>query len=77
MMLALAVFVALLAVPHAAIAQAGGNRNAGQGQGHGQPGSSGQSRHGVPEFDPAAAGAFAALIASGGVLLARRRSRRP
>lgn len=33
-------------------------------------------RHGwVPEFDPAAAGTVAAILAGGGVLLARRRGR--
>jgi hypothetical protein len=32
-------------------------------------------RHGVPELDSAAAGSVAALVAAGGVLLARRRSR--
>jgi len=30
-------------------------------------------RRSIPEFDPAAAGAIAALIAGGGVLLARRK----
>lgn len=33
-------------------------------------------RHSVPEFDPAAAGAVVALIAAGGVLVARRKGRK-
>jgi len=32
-----------------------------------------ERRRSIPEFDPAAAGAIAALVAGGGVLLARRR----
>ncbi len=32
-------------------------------------------RRSIPEFDPAAAGAIAALVAGGGVLLARRKRR--
>jgi hypothetical protein len=38
-----------------------------------QGGDRGGSRRSVPEFDPATAGAVAALIAGGGILLARRR----
>lgn len=33
------------------------------------------TKHSVPEFAPAAAGALAVLVAGGGVLLARRRKR--
>lgn len=32
-----------------------------------------QRRRSIPEFDPASAGAIAALVAGGGVYLARRR----
>ena len=39
---------------------AGSNRGSGKG-------------HGVPEFDPTAVGAIAAVIAGGGIVLARRR----
>ena len=35
----------------------------------------GPGKHHAPEFDIAAAGAVAALVAGGGVLLARRRNR--
>jgi hypothetical protein len=37
----------------------------------------GRERRGVPEFDASAVGAIAALVAGGGVLLARRRSKKP
>lgn len=33
-------------------------------------------RRGIPEFDPATAGAIAAVIAGGGVMLARRRAKK-
>jgi hypothetical protein len=33
----------------------------------------GHSRRSIPEFDPSTVGAIAALIAGGGILLARRR----
>lgn len=36
-------------------------------------GRGGRGRHGVPEFDPAVAGAIAALMAGGSVLVARKR----
>ncbi len=36
-------------------------------------GSGGTTRHGIPEFDPAAIGTVAAILAAGGILLARRR----
>jgi len=35
-----------------------------------------RTRFGVPEFDPAAAGLIGVLVASGGLLLARRRSQK-
>jgi LPXTG-motif cell wall-anchored protein len=60
-LLAVAVVVALAAAPGAAGAQ---TNQRGMG-----------GRHRIPEFDPAAAGAIAALVAGGGVLLARRRKR--
>lgn len=50
-------------------AYAHGHEKAGAGAG---PSSSARS---VPEFDPAAAGVIGALVAGGGVLLARRRRR--
>jgi hypothetical protein len=58
---------------------AAGNQN-GQGQnGQGQNGQQGGNTQGgqrsVPEFDPAVAGAIAAIVAGGGVVLARRRRR--
>jgi hypothetical protein len=34
-----------------------------------------KKRFSIPEFDPAAAGVIAALIAGGGIVLARRRTR--
>lgn len=52
-------------------AYAYGHEKAGAGAGAG-PSSSARS---VPEFDPAAAGVIGALVAGGGVLLARRRRR--
>ena len=73
---------ATLASPVEAFAQnRPGQGQTGSGPGASGPGSSGSRSHGrrrtgVPEFDPAAVGAIAALVASGGVLLARRRSRR-
>ncbi|HET6436999.1 MAG TPA: hypothetical protein VFG59_02975 [Anaeromyxobacter sp.] len=36
---------------------------------------SGQRSHSVPEFDPAAGGALAALLAGGALVAARRRSK--
>ena len=83
---AVALAVALLALPGEGFAQnrpGGGQPGNGPGpspesSGRGSSGSpsGGHRRTGVPEFDPAAAGAIAALVASGGVLLARRRVRR-
>lgn len=68
---------ATLALPVEAFAQnRPGRGQPGGGQGSSGSPSRGQRRTGVPEFDPAAVGAIAALVASGGVLLARRRSRR-
>lgn len=45
----------------------------GGGKGGGRAGGGG--RHSVPEFDPAAAGAIAALLASGALTIAHRRKR--
>jgi hypothetical protein len=41
----------------------------------GRGGEPGNGRHSVPEFDPAAAGAIAALLAGGALTIASRRSR--
>ena len=60
--------VLALALPGVAMAQ--------RHPGHHPPGHGGNprhGRHGIPEFDPAAAGAIAALLTGGGLLLARRR----
>ena len=81
-MAAAVLVVATMAMPVEAFAQnRRGQGQTGSGPGASGPGSSrppsnGHRRTGVPEFDPAAVGAIAALVASGGVLLARRRSRR-
>jgi LPXTG-motif cell wall-anchored protein len=63
-----ALLVLAVALPAAALADkdkhggSGGSNNRGGGKGHG-----------VPEFDVTAVGAIAALIAGGGIVLARRR----
>jgi LPXTG-motif cell wall-anchored protein len=63
-----ALLVLAVAVPAAALAGddnhgvSGGSHNRGGGKGHS-----------VPEFDITAVGAIAALIAGGGIVLARRR----
>ena len=49
----------------------GGDKDRG-GRGGGRGGG---GRHSVPEFDPAAAGAIAALLASGALTIAHRRKR--
>ncbi len=46
----------------------GNNGNNGNHSGHTRP-------HSIPEFDPTTAGAIAAVLAGGGVLIARRRRR--
>jgi hypothetical protein len=40
-----------------------------------EPGDHHRVRHSIPEFDPASIGAIAAIVAGGGILIARRRSR--
>jgi hypothetical protein len=59
---ALLLGIALLAAPLSASADSRDGRRA---------------RRGVPEFDASAVGAIAALVAGGGVLLARRRTKKP
>jgi hypothetical protein len=61
-----ALLVLAVALPAAALA--GEHRNSGKFNNRG-----GGKGHGVPEFDIAAAGAIAAVIAGGGIVLARRR----
>ena len=66
-----ALLVAAIALPAAALADKndssrGDHRGGGDNRGGGKG-------HGVPEFDVAAVGAIAAVIAGGGIVLARRR----
>ena len=63
--------MAILALPDGAAAQSASGRDS-RGRGHERS----TTRPGVPEFDPSSAGAIAALIAGGAVILARRRSTR-
>jgi hypothetical protein len=77
--------VTLLGAPLMAHAQnapagtpSGRDRIWGNHPGNPPPGGPGhKGRPGVPEFDPAAAGTIAALLAGGAVLLAGRRRTRP
>ncbi len=72
MLRALVAVSALLTIPATISAkgqQGGGNR------GGDDDGDRGRAPWSVPEFDPAAIGAVAALVAGGGVLLARLRKR--
>jgi len=63
-----ALLVAAFALPPAALAEQNGPAGGSRGDGRG-----GGKRHSAPEFDATAVGAIAAVIAGGGVLLARRR----
>jgi LPXTG-motif cell wall-anchored protein len=60
----------VLAVALPAVALADQNKHGGSGNSNNRGGGKG---HGVPEFDVTAVGAIAALIAGGGIVLARRR----
>lgn len=68
---ALGLLLLLALLPFGAAA---GNQN-GQGQNGHQGGNKQGGQRSVPEFDPAVAGAIAAIVAGGAVVLARRRRR--
>jgi len=72
--IAVSTMISLLAVPAAALGHEKGQDNWGGYGGTWGGYGDGGDRHGVPEFDPAAAGTVAALLAAGGILLSRRRS---
>ena len=68
-----ALLVAAFALPAAALADKGGSPPELRGDHRGGGNRGGGNGHGVPEFDVAAVGAIAAVIAGGGIMLARRR----